>query len=49
MALITAGKTTKEIANHLFISELTVKTHRKNISEKLGSKGLADMIAKTRN
>lgn len=49
IALITAGKTTKEIANHLFISELTVKTHRKNISEKLGSKGLADMIAKTRN
>jgi DNA-binding CsgD family transcriptional regulator len=41
------GKTSKEIAGLLFLSELTIKTHRKNISEKLGSKGLADLIAKS--
>jgi DNA-binding CsgD family transcriptional regulator len=41
------GKTSKEIAGLLFLSELTIKTHRKNISEKLGSKGLVDLIAKS--
>lgn len=47
--LIAEGKTTKEIASLLFLSELTIKTHRKNISEKLDSKGLADMISKSNN
>ncbi len=47
IALIAAGKTTKEIASLLFLSELTIKTHRKNISEKLGTKGMADLISKT--
>jgi len=47
VSLIAAGKTTKEIAAQLFLSELTIKTHRKNISEKLDSKGVADMISKT--
>ena len=47
IALIAAGKTSKEIAADLFLSELTIKTHRKNISEKLGSRGIAEMISKT--
>lgn len=47
IALIAAGKTTKDIARLLFLSELTIKTHRKNISEKLGTKGMADLISKT--
>ncbi|MEI8109685.1 MAG: response regulator transcription factor [Chitinophagia bacterium] len=47
ISLIIAGKTTKEIAAELFLSELTIKTHRRNISEKLGSKGIADLITKT--
>jgi len=47
--LIVAGKTTKDIALELYLSELTIKTHRKNISEKMDSKGLADLIAKTKN
>ncbi|WPR73302.1 response regulator transcription factor [Algoriphagus sp. NG3] len=33
--LIVGGKTSTEIANLLFISEATVKTHRKNIFKKL--------------
>ncbi len=47
IALIADGKTSKEIAAQLYLSELTIKTHRKNISEKLGSKGVADLISKT--
>jgi DNA-binding NarL/FixJ family response regulator len=47
--LIVAGKTTKDIAQELYLSELTIKTHRKNISEKMDSKGLADLIAKTKD
>lgn len=47
ISLIAMGKTSKEIASMLFLSELTIKTHRKNISEKLGTKGMADLIAKS--
>lgn len=47
ISLIAMGKTSKEIAGLLFLSELTVKTHRKNISEKLGSKGMADLLSKS--
>lgn len=47
ISFIALGKSTKEIATQLFLSELTIKTHRKNISEKLGSKGIADFISKT--
>lgn len=35
MQLIKAGKTSKKIAEELFISEFTVETHRKNIFKKL--------------
>jgi DNA-binding NarL/FixJ family response regulator len=47
--LIVSGKTTKDIAQELYLSELTIKTHQKNISEKMDSKGLADLIAKTKD
>lgn len=47
ISLIASGKTTKEIAAMLFLSELTIKTHRKNISEKLGTSGMADLISKS--
>lgn len=47
ISLIAIGKTTKEIASMLFLSELTIKTHRKNISEKLGTRGMADLIVKS--
>lgn len=46
ISLIALGKTSKEIATLLFLSELTIKTHRKNISEKLGTKNVVDLLAK---
>lgn len=47
ISLIALGKSTRDIAAQLFLSELTIKTHRKNIHEKLGSKGVADLLSKT--
>jgi DNA-binding CsgD family transcriptional regulator len=45
ISLIAEGKSTKEIADTLFLSELTIKTHRKNISKKLGTKGVGDLVS----
>jgi DNA-binding NarL/FixJ family response regulator len=47
ITLIAAGKNNKEIAAHLFLSELTIQTHRRNISEKIGAKGMAALIHKS--
>jgi DNA-binding CsgD family transcriptional regulator len=49
ISLIALGKSTRDIAEQLFLSELTIKTHRKNISEKLGSKGVGDFVSKAAN
>jgi DNA-binding NarL/FixJ family response regulator len=46
ISLIASGKTSKEIAGLLFLSELTIKTHRKNISEKLGTKNVVNLLSK---
>lgn len=46
ISLIAIGKTSKEIAEALFVAELTIKTHRKNIGKKLGTKNVADLISK---
>lgn len=46
-SLIASGKSSKEIGEILNISELTVKTHRKNIAFKLDSKGMVDLVSKT--
>ncbi len=47
-SMITSGMTTIEIADHMFISPDTVKTHRKNIRKKLKLVGhkssLADLL-----
>lgn len=42
--LIAEGKSTKEIASHLFLSTHTVYTHRKNIMKKLGVNSGAELI-----
>ena len=39
------GLTAKEIADSLNISECTVKTHLKNIREKLDAKNAAEIVA----
>lgn len=42
--LIRTGKSSNEIAEKLFLSEDTVKTHRKNIHFKLGIKKVSELI-----
>ena len=41
---IAAGGTSKEIAERLFLSEHTVRTHRRNILHKLGLNNTAELI-----
>jgi len=43
LKLIVLGYKSKEIADRLFISEHTVNTHRKNITQKLGIKTLSGL------
>jgi DNA-binding CsgD family transcriptional regulator len=43
--LLAEGLSSKEIADRLFISELTVKTHRKNILEKADCKNTTQLIS----
>lgn len=45
LRLISEGLTSSEIADKLFISVHTVKTHRKNILRKSGQSGTPDLIA----
>lgn len=42
--LICKGVSSKEIANSLFLSEHTVKTHRKNMLKKINAKNTADLL-----
>jgi DNA-binding NarL/FixJ family response regulator len=42
--LVLQGKGNREMADLLFISELTIKTHRKNIYNKLEVKNVAELI-----
>lgn len=44
--LIASGKTNKEIANELFLSELTIETHVKNILRKLGARSRVQVAAR---
>lgn len=46
LKLLAKGKTSGEIANALTISELTVKTHRRNMMRKLKVKNVAALITK---
>jgi len=49
ISLISVGKTSKEIADLLFVCELTIKTHRKNIRKKLGIRNVANLMSKMTN
>ena len=42
--LLVSGKTTKEIAQSLNISEKTVRNHISNVMQKLGVKGRANAV-----
>ncbi len=44
LILIAGGRTSKEIAGALFISTLTVDTHRRNLMAKIGAHNSAGVI-----
>jgi DNA-binding CsgD family transcriptional regulator len=44
LELLAAGLTSKEIADRLFISKLTVDTHRRNIFDKTGIKTYVELV-----
>jgi DNA-binding NarL/FixJ family response regulator len=45
LTLLAQGRSSKEIAEDLFITERTVESHRKNMVEKSGVKNTAELIA----
>lgn len=46
LQLIKQGKTSKEISDILFLSELTVKSHRQNMMRKFGAKNVVELLTK---
>ena len=44
MALMVAGRLTKQIAGELGTSEATVKTHRQQVMAKMRVESLADLV-----
>ncbi len=44
LGLIASGKSTKEVADELFISTKTVDTHKAHILDKLGLKNTAELV-----
>lgn len=45
--LLKTGKTSKDISNILFLSELTIKSHRQNMMRKFDAHNIAELISKT--
>ena len=46
LALLKEGLTNKQISDNLFLSEFTVKTHRKNIMSKMEVNNIVDLLKK---
>ncbi|MBP3534778.1 MAG: helix-turn-helix transcriptional regulator, partial [Muribaculaceae bacterium] len=46
---IAQGKTSREIAAAMFVSDNTVEAHRKSLFAKLGAINVADLIVKAIN
>lgn len=46
LELIKKGKTTREIAETLFLSELTIKSHRQNMLKKFKANNMVDLLMK---
>jgi RNA polymerase sigma factor (sigma-70 family) len=44
LQLIAEGRTTRQIADTLFVSEKTISTHRQHIMEKLGMDSVPDLV-----
>ncbi|WP_199139158.1 response regulator transcription factor [Pedobacter sp. ASV12] len=44
LPLIAEGLTTADIGHKLFISPLTIETHRRNLMQKFGAKNVAELI-----
>ncbi|WP_199119605.1 response regulator transcription factor [Pedobacter sp. ASV28] len=44
LQLISMGYSNKEIANELFISKLTVETHRRNMVKKMGFRNAYQLV-----
>lgn len=44
MTLVTAGKMNKQVAFELGLSEITVKTYRGAVMEKMGARSFADLV-----
>lgn len=44
MVLLAVGKTTEEIANHLFVSRSTIRTYRGRVFKKMDFKNEADLV-----
>ncbi|MEO5564390.1 MAG: response regulator transcription factor [Chitinophagaceae bacterium] len=45
LELLARGYSTKDMAKHLFITEKTVETHRKNMAKKANAKNTAELVA----
>ena len=44
MALLAAGRSNKQIAGQMGISEVTPRVHRKQVMQKMGARSLADLV-----
>jgi FixJ family two-component response regulator len=44
MALVTAGKMNKQVAFDLGLSEITVKTYRGAVMQKMAARSFADLV-----